>query len=416
MPSSTTWAKWSWWTQRRAALRCAGRLGQGLPPACAHARNATRHSTALHQQAGRQPDPRPHGFPLPAQGNALVAPNGTDQCNPEYSAALLRQVVGIDIASGLVLAWVRGGAARGLRPMGAGSAGSADSADGAGTSCTPCCWPRCAALRGGWAGSTPPGGQWCGSQQPWAAPPSRPLFLQDVAGQLPSISGALNSINLPTIPLVNFDLDSLTAPVADAAGNLQGLLDDGAPAAGGAWRPAHAAGCSAVGTRDHVPPPRPPALPPCLPAPAVCNITLLLVRENRVWPLCACGLPGPGRLHAWAELCGGAAWGACRVGALPLLTSLVLARLAAPHPLLSPADVNLKTYVCCDLTSSISSVYTAWVVAGSLTFVLCLAASLRVITATTHPTGRADYSTRGGDDAAAAAAAIGEAVAKVEPA
>lgn len=39
-----------------------------------------------------------------SKGNVLV-PNGTD-CDAELTAALLRQVADIDIASGLLLAWV----------------------------------------------------------------------------------------------------------------------------------------------------------------------------------------------------------------------------------------------------------------------------------------------------------------------
>ena len=41
------------------------------------------------------------------QGNALL-PNATDECNPELTAALLRQIAGIDIHSTLVTVWVRG--------------------------------------------------------------------------------------------------------------------------------------------------------------------------------------------------------------------------------------------------------------------------------------------------------------------
>lgn len=42
-----------------------------------------------------------------SKGNALVpSPDGTTQCDAELTAALLREVAGIDIASGLVLAWV----------------------------------------------------------------------------------------------------------------------------------------------------------------------------------------------------------------------------------------------------------------------------------------------------------------------
>lgn len=44
--------------------------------------------------------------------------------------------------------------------------------------------------------------------------------------------------------------------------------------------------------------------------------------------------------------------------------------------------------MCCDLTNSIHDVWVPWVTAGSLTLVLCLLASVRVITATVKPVGR----------------------------
>jgi hypothetical protein len=155
-----------------------------------------------------------------SNGNPLLT-NATDECNPELTAALLRQFADIEIHSTLVTVW-------------------------------------------------------------------------DLADQLPSISNLLNGINLPTIPLVNFDLNSITRPIADGADSLQGLLND------------------------------------------VCNTTLLLVRENRVWPI----------------------------------------------------YVGIKSFVCCDLTNSIYNVWVPWVVAGSLTLVLCLLASARVISATVRPVGR----------------------------
>ena len=73
---------------------------------------------------------------------------------------------------------------------------------------------------------------------------------------------------------------------------------------------------------------------------AVCNTTELLIRENRVWPL----------------------------------------------------YISAKTYVCCQLTGSLEEVWTAWVVAGVLSFVLAIAASARVIQGTLAPTGRAAFS------------------------
>lgn len=196
-----------------------------------------------------------------------------------------------------------------------------------------------------------------------------PCPLQSIAGELPSISGALNSLKLPTIPLVNFNLNTLTQPVADAAENLQGLLDDGAPAcarctgaclARRAMLPSLPAATCCAGTHTLSPARRPP------PRPAVCNTTLLLVRENRVWPI----------------------------------------------------YVAAKTFVCCDLTNSLYNVWVAWVVAGSLTFALCLLASLRVVTATLRPTGRSDYSSHDGAAAKAAAAdgGGGAAATNTEPA
>lgn len=49
---------------------------------------------------------------------------------------------------------------------------------------------------------------------------------------------------------------------------------------------------------------------------------------------------------------------------------------------------GLQSYVCCDLTNSIYDVWLPWVIAGSLALVLCLLASIRVITATVKPVGR----------------------------
>ncbi len=52
----------------------------------------------------------------------------------------------------------------------------------------------------------------------------RCFLAQQAAELLPSISGLLGGINLPTIPLVNFDLDSIKDPVLEASDQLQGLL------------------------------------------------------------------------------------------------------------------------------------------------------------------------------------------------
>ena len=56
-------------------------------------------------------------------------------------------------------------------------------------------------------------------------PPS--LWPQDAADLLPALGDALGGINLPTIPLVNFDLDSVTAPVVEASDTLEAVLSDG---------------------------------------------------------------------------------------------------------------------------------------------------------------------------------------------
>ncbi|KAI7842724.1 hypothetical protein COHA_003654 [Chlorella ohadii] len=176
-------------------------------------------------------------------GNPLLT-NATDQCNPELTAALLRQFADIEIHSTLVTVW-------------------------------------------------------------------------DLADQLPSIANLLNGIKLPTIPLVNFDLNTITRPIAEGADSLQGLLED------------------------------------------VCNTTLLLVRENRVWPI----------------------------------------------------YVGIKSYVCCDLTNSIHDVYVPWVTAGSLTLVLCLLASVRVITATVKPVGRSGGAPQDGAETGGKAAQFADSAA-----
>ena len=48
-----------------------------------------------------------------SSGAPLLTPNGTTSCDPELSAALLRQVAGVNISGALVLAWVGGWAALG---------------------------------------------------------------------------------------------------------------------------------------------------------------------------------------------------------------------------------------------------------------------------------------------------------------
>ncbi|KAL4425915.1 hypothetical protein ABPG75_009931 [Micractinium tetrahymenae] len=153
---------------------------------------------------------------------APLLTNGTEQCDAALTAALLRQVAGIELHEALVYAW-------------------------------------------------------------------------QAAELLPSISGLLAGINLPTIPLVNFDLDAIKVPVMEASDQLQGLLED------------------------------------------ICNVTLLLVRENAAWPL----------------------------------------------------YVDAKTYVCCDLTTAVHNVWVPWTVAGVLALVLSFFASLRVVTSTLRPHGQA---------------------------
>lgn len=74
-----------------------------------------------------------------------------------------------------------------------------------------------------------------------------------------------------------------------------------------------------------------------------------------------------------------------------LLAMAYHGKLAANWP--RPTDARsavptTQSYVCCDLTNSIHDVYVPWVTAGSLTLVLCLLASIRVITATVKPVGR----------------------------
>ena len=56
-----------------------------------------------------------------------------------------------------------------------------------------------------------------------------------------------------------------------------------------------------------------------------------------------------------------------------------------------PLYVSTKTFICCDLTTSLYNVWLPWVVAGSLALVLCVLASIRVIQATMMPVGLADF-------------------------
>lgn len=82
--------------------------------------------------------------------------------------------------------------------------------------------------------------------------------LQQAAELLPSISGLLAGISLPTIPLVNFDLDSIKTPVMDASDQLQGLLADseggGGASAAGPVLPQAVCHCERGGTGAPAPP------------------------------------------------------------------------------------------------------------------------------------------------------------------
>lgn len=64
------------------------------------------------------------------------------------------------------------------------------------------------------------------SPPPLPRPPRPRVALQQAAELLPSISGLLAGVNLPSIPLVNFDLDNVKVPVMEASDQLQGLLAD----------------------------------------------------------------------------------------------------------------------------------------------------------------------------------------------
>ena len=55
----------------------------------------------------------------------------------------------------------------------------------------------------------------------------------------------------------------------------------------------------------------------------------------------------------------------------------------------SPWPQSAKTFVCCDVTSSLNAVWVPWTVAGSLSLALCVLASIRVVTSTLRPVGRA---------------------------
>lgn len=72
--------------------------------------------------------------------------------------------------------------------------------------CRPCCKYCCPSL-------PPPPCVCCAAERLFCSPsalhpPIHPP-MQNLADQLPSISALLNSANLPNIPLVNLDLDSL---------------------------------------------------------------------------------------------------------------------------------------------------------------------------------------------------------------
>lgn len=68
---------------------------------------------------------------------------------------------------------------------------------------------------------------------------------------------------------------------------------------------------------------------------AVCNVTLLLLRENNIQPL----------------------------------------------------YFRIKSYVCCDLTDAIYSVWVPWTCAGVLALVLCILATARIVSSTLRPSG-----------------------------
>lgn len=144
-------------------------------------------------------------------GLPLVVPlNGTTQCDAQLTAALLREILNVDVADAIVLVW-------------------------------------------------------------------------GIAEDLPSLSGAIS--NVPLLP------STVTDPLANATALLQTTLAQ------------------------------------------ACNLTLLLVRENRVWPL----------------------------------------------------YVSVKAYICCTLTSAIYDVWVPWTVAGVLSLVFALLASARIITSTISP-------------------------------
>lgn len=90
------------------------------------------------------------------------------------------------------------------------------------------------------------------SKLPW---PSLP---QDLAEFLPTVTNLLDSVNLPTIPFVNFDLDSIKDPLVTTSEQLTYVLDQGESLPGRGCR-RHACVCWSVhGAVPALPQPPPP--------------------------------------------------------------------------------------------------------------------------------------------------------------